>query len=486
MSNFLKFPKNFWWGGATAAEQIEGKGNTNKGLTVWDEYFRVKPEDFHNRIGPSITSNFFEKYNSDLELYKSININSLRIGISWARVLPNGNDVSKKGLDFYHNVIDKANLLGIKIVLNIFHFDMPLWAQKLGGWESKKVIDKFVKYCDIVYKEFGNKVSKIATMNEPIVPIFAGYLTKTHWPLLVDSKRAVQAGFGTILAHAKAVNLFNEKYRNNVKSQIGVVINVNPSIAKDGINPSKDDIKAAKDCDALHNNAMLIPMVLGKFDKNVIKIIEEENLMPKFSKEDLNEISKIKIDFLGANFYSPIRLQSPKKLNSKNIFEKRFSIYKYDKARYNVFRGWEIRPESLYDLSMYIKNNLNNIPFYIAENGMGVENENRFRNQKSKEIQDNYRIAFLQEHLEQLHKAIKDGANCFGYHMWSIIDNWSWRNAYKNRYGFIEVNLLDQSRKLKKSARWFKKMIEKNGFEDSYKKIEETIDLKNIDFTESV
>jgi beta-glucosidase/6-phospho-beta-glucosidase/beta-galactosidase len=88
--------------------------------------------------------------------------------------------------------------------------------------------------------------------------------------------------------------------------------------------------------------------------------------------------------------------------------------------------------------------------------------------------------------LEQLHKAIKDGANCFGYHMWSIIDNWSWRNAYKNRYGFIEVNLLDQSRKLKKSARWFKKMIEKNGFEDSYKKIEETIDLKNIDFTESV
>jgi 6-phospho-beta-glucosidase len=96
------------------------------------------------------------------------------------------------------------------------------------------------------------------------------------------------------------------------------------------------------------------------------------------------------------------------------------------------------------------------------------------------------RINFLQEHLEQLYKVIENGANYFGYYMWSIIKNWSWRNAYKNKNGFIAVNLLDQSRKLKKSARWFKKMIKKNGFENFYKRIEKTINLKNIDFMESI
>lgn len=469
-----------------ASEQAEGKGNTDKGLTIWDEYFQKKPEDFHNKIGPGLTSNFFENYNDDLELFKSFGVNSLRIGISWARILPDGTNISHKGLKFYHDVVDKANSLGIKIVLNMFHFDMPLWAQNIGGWESKKVIDKFVVFSNVVYQEFANKVDLIATMNEPIVPIIFGYVWNKHWPLINDPKRAAQAGFGTILAHAKAVNLFNSKYKNKVKAKIGVVINVNPTIALDGVNYSQEDLLAAKKYDSIHNLAMLWPMTLGKFHPDTITFLKEYKIMPSFTTGELEEISQIKIDFLGANYYSPARVQAPQEKNPQNIFDEIMSPFKFEKARYNVFRGWEIKPEVIYDLAMFIKDELNNIPFFISENGMGVENENRFRDSTTQEIKDDYRIAFLQEHLQELHRAIQDGANCFGYHMWAIMDNWSWRNAYKNRYGFVEVNLEDQSRKLKKSARWFKKMIGENGFNNQFLKIEETIDLKNIKFSESV
>lgn len=480
----IEFKKDFLWGGASAAEQAEGRGDTGKSDTVWDEYFRNHPDHFYQGVGPSVTSDFFHKYKDDIKLFKSFNVNSLRLGISWARLIPDGKNISAKGLEFYHNLVDEVKKSGMKMILNMFHFDMPLWAQNLGGWESNEVIDKYLEYVEVVYKEFADKVDFIATMNEPIVPVIGGYVHKFHWPLVKDYKRAFQAGFGTILAHAKAVNLFNDKYRSTAKAKIGVVINVNPPIAGTGINPSPEDVKAAKMLDMLHNDSMLLPMTKGYFPKGLKEFLVEHNLLPKYAKEDIEAIKRVKIDFLGANYYSPSRVVAPKQ-QSDDLIKSLWEPFHYDKARYNVFRGWEIRPETIYDLAMKIKNEIK-IPFYISENGMGVEGEEQFRDSKTGEIQDHYRIAFLQEHLSELNRAMKDGADCFGYHMWAITDNWSWRNAYKNRYGFVEINIKDQSRKLKASAHWFGETIKNNGFDSDFKKIEETIDLVNAKYTESV
>ena len=485
-AKFIKFPQNFLWGGALASEQAEGHGNTNKGLTIWDEYYQTYPSHFYEQIGPKLTSNFFAHYKQDVAMWNQMDINSVRIGISWSRLIPNGNDISTKGLAYYHKLVNELNHYKIKIFLNLFHFDMPLWAMKKGGWTNKEVIKLFVKYAQVVFKEFGNKVDFFVTMNEPNVPIMGGYLMQFQWPLIVDNKKAFQAGFGTILAHAKTVNLFNKNFRDHIKAKIGVVINVNPVIIKDGINYKKEDQKAAQAYDILHNKAMLYPMVTGKFPGDVISFAKKWNLMPLFTKYDLEQISAMKLDFLGVNFYSPTRVQAPLNKKPNHIFEQTFSHYRWKGARYNNWRGWEIKPEALYELAIYIKNNFKNIPFYIAENGMGVQNEERFRNHITKEIDDDYRIIFLEEHLKELNKAISEGANCFGYHMWSIMDNWSWRNAYKNRYGFIEVDLKDQSRKFKKSAYWFRQLIEKNGFIDSNRKIEDIIDLNKQNVERSI
>ena len=107
---------------------------------------------------------------------------------------------------------------------------------------------------------------------------------------------------------------------------------------------------------------------------------------------------------------------------------------------------------------------IDNIDWYVAENGMGVEGEERFRDSDGF-IDDSYRIDFLKEHLTYLHKAISEGSNCFGFHAWTPIDCWSWSNAYKNRYGFIAVDLPTQDKKIKKSGFWFRDVARNNGFD---------------------
>ena len=126
----------------------------------------------------------------------------------------------------------------------------------------------------------------------------------------------------------------------------------------------------------------------------------------------------------------------------------------------NKYRGWEIHPESIYTMLKTIREEYGNIECFISENGMGVEGEDKFRENGT--IQDHYRIEFIAEHLYWVHKAIEEGSNCIGYHMWTYIDNWSWINAYKNRYGYIELDIETGERKEKLSASWIREVIEEN------------------------
>jgi 6-phospho-beta-glucosidase len=129
----------------------------------------------------------------------------------------------------------------------------------------------------------------------------------------------------------------------------------------------------------------------------------------------------------------------------------------------NPYRGWEIYPQAIYDIAINIRDNYGNIPWYVSENGMGVEGEEKFR-QADGRIADDYRIDFIKEHLEWLNRGIAEGSNCFGYHLWTPIDCWSWSNAYKNRYGLIALDLANQQKTLKKSAYWFRDLVANNGF----------------------
>ena len=211
--------------------------------------------------------------------------------------------------------------------------------------------------------------------------------------------------------------------------------------------------------DGLNNRWWLDLVTKGELPKDVMDTLRACKLAPDIRPGDEEILRCGIVDWLGFNYYHPSRIQAPKEKTDENGYPKFSDPYIWPEAKMNIYRGWEIYPKGIYDFGMKMKEEYPDLTFFISENGMGVEHEERFRDAAG-EIQDDYRIEFVREHLEWILKAIQDGAKCKGYHYWGLIDNWSWNNAYKNRYGMIEVDLMNNyQRKPKKSAAWLQEVI---------------------------
>lgn len=197
-----------------------------------------------------------------------------------------------------------------------------------------------------------------------------------------------------------------------------------------------------------------------------MEVLTRDNVLWDATADEMKTIHDNTVDFLGVNYYQPFRAKAKETKfdDSKGwLPDKYFDTYEMPGRRMNPYRGWEIYPKAIYDVAINVRDNYGNIPWYISENGMGVEGEEKFIG-KDGVIADDYRIDFIREHLEWLHKAIEEGSNCFGYHLWTPIDCWSWSNAYKNRYGLIALDLVTQKKTIQKSGRWFRALAENNGF----------------------
>ncbi len=470
--------------------------------------------------------------------------NSFRFSISWSRLINKDQSINQKAVDFYNDVINTMIENDVKPFINLFHFDMPMYLQEIGGWENREVVSAYQHYAKTCFELFGDRVKMWFTHNEPIVPVECGYLGHYHYPCVVDFKRAVQVGYHIMLSSALAIMEYKKLKQGG---QIGIIINLTPSYPRSN---SEEDLAASNIADLLLNRSFLDPSVYGEFPGQLVEFIKEQNLMPEYSKEDIDIIKNNTVDLLGVNYYQPRRVKSKesevkenepltpesffdfydmpgKKINphrgweiyEKGIYdlsinirdnyknipffiedlyiiknstvdllgvnyyqprrvkakenkyvendtltpESFFDFYDMPGKKINPHRGWEIYEKGIYDLSINIRDNYKNIPFFISENGMGVEGEEKFK--VNGQINDDYRIEFIKEHLKWIHKALEEGCNVKGYHLWTFMDNWSWLNSYKNRYGFIEIDLDDNYKRTpKKSAYWFKNVIENSGF----------------------
>lgn len=191
-------------------------------------------------------------------------------------------------------------------------------------------------------------------------------------------------------------------------------------------------------------------------------------MLPEYEANDLDIIKENTVDLLGVNYYHPRRVKA--KETPKNPLvpmpDDYFDMYDMPNKKMNPYRGWEIYERGVYDLLINLRDNYGNIPCFISENGMGVENEARFIKEDGS-IEDDYRIDFVAGHLRYVHDALQEGSNVKGYHMWTAIDNWSWTNAYKNRYGFVSVDIDNEGKRtIKKSGHWFKTVADNNGFDN--------------------
>ncbi len=450
----ITFPENFYWGSATSGPQTEG--DKDRSETIWDFDFKNNPNNFFDKT--NVQGNVYSRFPEYVNWAQKANFNSLRTSIQWSRLMPNGVNVSKEAIDFYKKYFNELRNKNIQIFVSLFHFDMPMWAMQQGGWTSRKVVDAFVKFAKVAFQEFGDLVDKWFTFNEAIVPIECQYLYKFHYPYEVDMSKALQSLWNVQITHHKIVHTFKKL---NLKSDIGIILNITPAMPR---SQNEEDLEAAEWASIFQYKALLDSMILGEYPKKIIEFAKDKNIMWDIQDDDWAIMSGDKMDILGINYYQPIRVKALSKKPNPNFVPNEYFYEHYDMPGriINEHRGWEIYSKGIYDSIMLIKEKYNNIKTYIAENGMGVQDEQKFRDDKTGIIQDDYRIEFLKSHLEWVHKAIQDGANCNGYHMWTYIDNWSWLNAYKNRYGIIEFNLDSKELTPKKSFDFLKELYKTN------------------------
>lgn len=459
----LKFPKDFWWGAATSGPQLEGRFN-KKHANIFDYDFEKFPERFWHGIGPDVASNFYNDFREDIRLMKKAGLNSVRTSIQWSRLIDDLEEgtVNPEAVEFYNAVIDEFLSNGIRPIINLHHFDLPVeLLHKYGGWANKQVISFYVKYAEQCFRLFGDRVSDWFTHNEPMVVVEGGYLYQFHYPDLVDGKLAVQVAYNLQLASSLAIQKYREVNQNS-DGKIGIILNLSPNYPA---SQDKEDIAAAHFADLWQNRLFMDASVKGKFPNELVEILTKDGVLWNSTLEELETIKNNKVDMFGVNFYHPNRAQrphySPDSLTVDWLPNKYFDDYKMVGARMNVDKGWEIYPQTLYNIAKNIQKNYGNIPWFVSECGIGVSNEDRYLNRDGL-IEDDYRIQFVQEHLYWLHKAIDEGANCYGFHLWTPIDCFSWRNSYRNRYGLISVNIHTQKKCLKKSAYFFKNLAEKS------------------------
>ena len=443
----LNFPKDFTWGAATAAYQIEGAWQADgKGESIWD-HFTHKPYRILNGDTGDIACDHYHHLSEDLALMKDLGIQSYRFSISWPRILPEGvGKVEPRGLAFYDRLVDGLLEAGIKPNASLNHWDFPQALQIRGGWVNRDSADWFTEYARVVFEKLGDRVDMWSTHNEPFVVAFLGFADGIFAPGIASLPQALQVTHHLLLAHGKTVSLYRDL---NLPGQIGVVLNLTTFKPK---TESPEDIAAAQRNEDLVNGLFLDPIFKGAYPPDIMEWVG--SMAPDIQDGDMAHI-KQPIDFLGVNYYfSNIVRFSPggewKLTSEPNI----------DPGWGDTGKGWGICPSQLTELLLKIKENYGNLPMYITENGTALGEAA----DQSGFVDDQGRINFLRAHIQATHKAITLGANLQGYYVWSLMDNFEWAEGYSVRFGLTHIDYDDPNRKRtpKASFDWYRGVIQEN------------------------
>jgi beta-glucosidase len=446
--NRIKFPKDFLWGAATASYQIEGAWNEDgKGESIWDR-FTHQPYKILNGDNGDIACDHYHRMPEDVQLMKKIGLQSYRFSISWPRIFPTGyGEINQKGLDFYNRLVDQLLAAGISPNITLNHWDLPQALQENGGWPNRDTASYFADYSTLIFKHLGDRVDLLSTFNEPWVISSLGYGEGIFAPGISDKSQGYQAAHHLLLAHGKTVKIFRE---GNYKGKIGIVLSMTNNRPA---TQSEADIAACKRVNQDNYGFFLDPIYKGTYPKDFIEWIGPH--APKIEPGDM-EIINQPIDFLGVNYYMTFEVAFSNLGGLLKIDMQQKSASNWD---FTPDIGFSINPEGLTTLLGHIRNEYNNPPIYITENGCTVEehpNEDGF-------IIDWGRIDYIRAHLRALHTAIQEGSDVKGYTVWSLFDNFEWTFGYKPRFGMIRVDYQTLERYPKQSAFWYKEVIKNNG-----------------------
>lgn len=471
-----KFPADFLWGGATAANQYEGAYNLDgKGLSVQDVTPKGGIPANAGDLNPLITDkptadnlklegiDFYHRYKEDIALFAEMGFKVYRTSIAWSRIFPNGDETkpNEAGLNFYDDLFDELAKYGIEPLVTLSHYETPLHlARQYNGWANRDLIGFYERYVRTVFTRYKDKVNYWLTFNEINSVLHAPFMSGgIATPVEELSKQDLyQAVHHELVASALATKIGHEI---NPDFKIGCMVLAMPTYP---MTPKPEDVLAAR---AFENQNYLFSDIhaRGKYPAYMNRFFKENDIEIQFAPGDKELMAEHTVDFVSFSYYmSVVAAHDPESYSSgrENVLGGLQNPYLTASEW-----GWQVDPIGL-RLVLNAFYDRYQLPLFIVENGLGAKDV-LVDGPDGPTVEDDYRIDYLKRHLQQVGEAIEDGVELWGYTTWGCIDLVSASTAQMSkRYGFIYVDRNDDgtgtlARYKKKSFDWYKEVIATNG-----------------------
>ncbi|ORX35418.1 beta-glucosidase 1A [Kockovaella imperatae] len=454
--------KDFLYGFATAAAQIEGGGKeseeeSGRGPSIWDKFC----EDGRTLDGSHVnrTCNHYGMFKEDVAMMKSLGANSYRFSISWPRLIPRGgrdDPVNEKGIKFYNDLIDELLAQGLTPFATIYHWDLPLALQeKYDGWNSPEVVKDYVRYAKLCFDSFGDRVKNWLTFNEPYVTSILGHGYGEFAPAHKSNTEPWITAHHQILAHAYTVDLYRKQYKPKYHGQIGITLNGDWSEPWD---ETPENIQAQEDRLLGFIGWFADPIYLGSYPK-VLKTMLG-NRLPDFTEEEIRLV-KGSSDFYGMNTYTTTITQAggDDELATKTIngHQRKDGTWIGTESSLKWLRSvpWGVRKLLNWIYKRY------QMPIYMTENGFAIKGESDMS--KEEALHDKDRVDYYQGYLENILQAVEeDGVDVRSYFGWSFLDNFEWASGLGPRFGCVYTDYNTFERTPKDSAKTLMQFFEEH------------------------
>ncbi len=511
--SIFRFPKDFTWGVATSAQQIEGAWDRDgRGESVWDR-FAIEPGTIEDGSRPTSSCRHYDRWQQDVELIQWLEVSAYRFSVGWSRIMPTGHGKpNPAGLDFYDRLVDALLAAGIDPFLTLNHWDMPQGLQDRGGWPARDTCAAFGDYAVAVARRLGDRVRHWTTHNEPWCVATLGYEEGVHAPGHHDPRAALRAAHHLLLSHGQATDIIRHMVPG---AEVGIVLNISPGRPA---TTSKADDDAVRQFDGFFHRWYLDPLFRGRYpDDAIADRVRWGDLangaLPFVQAGDMDQI-RAPIDYLGINYYSRTLIEAGPDGRPRALAA--------GPREALTEMGWAVDPEGLLVALDRIYRDYGSLPLYITENGAAfvdpppaperstehsterstehstersTEHSTECSTERSTErspkciagdsalsdqtgkppghsagmpsqvdaagnrISDPRRVAYVRDHLVAAHRALERGIKLRGYFVWSLMDNFEWNNGFTKRFGLFGVDFTTGERTPKDSAFWYRDIV---------------------------
>ncbi|MEY7974964.1 GH1 family beta-glucosidase [Streptomyces pilosus] len=440
LPDLAAFPADFAWGTATSAYQIEGAVTEDgRAPSIWDTFSHTPGKVAGDDHG-DVACDHYHRWPEDIALMKRLGTDTYRMSVAWPRVVPAGDGpVNAAGLDFYDRLVDALLEAGITPNITLYHWDLPQALQDRGGWTVRSTAEHLAEYASVVAARLGDRVTRWATLNEPLCSGWIGHLEGRMAPGLTDLTAAVHASYHLLLAHGLATRAIRAAAPG---AQVGLVTNHS---TVEAASSRPEDIAAATRMDGHTNRWWLDPVYGRGFPADMRELYGVE--LPE-RPGDLDIIAA-PLDWHGLNYYFPATVTDDPLGPVPYAREVRLP----DVPRTGM--DWQIDAGGLEALLLRLTDDYGVRELYVTENGSA------FPDTVSPDgaVHDPERARYLEQHVSACARAVRKGVPLAGYYAWSLLDNFEWAYGYDKRFGLVHVDYATQARTVKTSGLRYAEII---------------------------